>query len=235
MANLSILHLFPNTLRLNGEVGNVMALSQRAKSSGFKVSISNYEVFESTPKVRPDIVFIGSGTLQSTLVALKDLSRIDRHLHQWVEQGTKILAVGSGFDLVSQGLILADGTNIPGLGMTNTTHRITDSYRVGEVVVSADLAGFINSDREVIRGDESLALGIVTASDEKNLVGYIDGYCDGKVWASNIQGPFLPMNPKFADEILVAVASTYKKSTESRALDKLSSKAREAISIRVGN
>lgn len=235
MANLSILHLFPKTLRLNGEVGNVMALSMRAKTAGFRVSVSSYEVSESVPKSRPDIIFIGSGTLQATLVAIKALSSIDRQLHQWVEQGTKVLAVGSGFDLVSQGVILSDGTNLPGLGMTNTTHRIAQRYRVGEVFVSNELAGFINSNREIIRGDESLALGTVTASDEATLVGYQDGYCDGKVWASNIQGPFLPMNPKFADEILSAVAPTYKKSIESKKLDALSAKARTAISIRVGN
>jgi len=235
MANLAILHLYPNTMRLNGEMGNVLALKHRAELAGLKVTVKSVEIGEELPKVRPSLVFIGSGTLQATLAAAKDLLKLDRLIHDWVAQGTKVLAVGTGFDLISQGLILADGKTVLGLGLTNTTHRITGVHLVGEVVICNDFAGFINSDREISRVDDSMALGLVKNSDESKLVNYLDGYSDGKIWATNVQGPFLTMNPSFADDILSTIFPKYLKSTETRALDSLASKARKAISTRIGN
>jgi CobQ-like glutamine amidotransferase family enzyme len=235
MANLTILHLYPSTLHLNGEAGNVLALKHRAELAGLKVNVKSVEIGEELPKVRPHLVFIGSGTLQATLTAAKHLVKLDRLIHRWVAQGTKVLAVGTGFDLVSQGLILADGNTLAGLGLTNTTHRITGNHLVGEVVIGNDFAGFINSDREISRVDDSLALGLVKHSDESKLVDYLDGYSDGKIWATNVQGPFLPMNPRFADEILGAIFPKYVKATETRLVDSLASKARKAISSRIGH
>jgi CobQ-like glutamine amidotransferase family enzyme len=235
MASLTILHLYPNTLHLNGEVGNVLALRRRAELYGLKVSVKSIEIGDELPKVRPSLVFIGSGTLQATLTAAKHLLKLDHLIQHWVSQGTKVLAVGTGFDLISQGLILADGTTIPGLGLTNTTHRITGKHLVGEVVIGNDFAGFINSDREISRLEDSLALGLVKHSEESKLVNYLDGYSDGKIWATNVQGPFLPMNPRFADEILLSIVPNYAKAASARPLDSLASKARKAISSRVGN
>lgn len=235
MSSLSILHLYPDALHLNGEIGNLTALQKRAELAGIRVRISNLMLGMSLPSARPDLIFIGSGTLQATKTASVALQKIDQQIHSWIIAGTKVLAVGSGFDLVSQGLILKTGEMIFGLGLTNTTHQIGSSHLVGEVFVSKNFAGFLNTDRLIIRGDESLALGQVRASDNPALVGYVDGYRDGKVWASNIQGPFLPMNPHFADEILSSLVPGYQKSASLKTIDSLASKARAAISGRVGN
>ncbi|MEY4451857.1 MAG: hypothetical protein RLZZ380_978 [Actinomycetota bacterium] len=235
MANFSILHLYPETLKFNGEVGNVLALKERATKYGLSVTVRSAEISQALPKIRPSLVFIGSGTLQATLAAAGDLATKESQLHQWVAAGTKILAVGTGFDLIAQQLILLDGTAIRGLGMTNTTHSVTDEHLVGEVVISKDVAGFINTNREIVRGDVGFELGIVRASDEKKLVGYVDGYSDGKVWATNVQGPFLPMNPKFADEIIASICPNLPKVGSLKTLDGLAKKTRNAISARVGN
>lgn len=235
MANFTILHLYPETLKFNGEAGNVLALKERATKSGLSVTVRAADVAQPLPKTRPNLVFIGSGTLQATLTAAKDLATKESQLHQWVNAGTKILAVGTGFDLVASQLILLDGTAVRGLGMTNTTHRVTGEHLVGEVVASEGIAGFINTDREIVRGDSGFELGVVEASDEKSLVGYVDGYRDGKVWGTNIQGPFLPMNPKFADEILASIFPKLPKPGNLKTLDALAKKARNAISVRVRN
>jgi len=235
MSNLTILHLFPETLRLNGESGNVLALSNRATAADVKVKIHKVELGGMLPKKRPELIFLGAGTLQATILASKQLERWDSQIHQWISEGSKVLAVGSGFDLASQGLILADGSRLHGLSLTNTTHRITSNHLVGEVFLNKSFAGFINSDREIARSDAALSLGTVMQSDNQELIGYVDGYRDGKVWASNVQGPLLPMNPSFADEILAAAVAGYRPSAKLRSIDSLATKAREAISIRVGN
>jgi CobQ-like glutamine amidotransferase family enzyme len=234
MAELSILHLYPHTLRLNGEAGNVTALSVRGASYGLKVKTSVIEISQPLPTKRPDIIFLGSGTLSATKLAAEDLVSKSQIIHLWVAQGTKVLAVGSGFDLVSQGLELLDGTFIAGLGLTNTTHKIEAQHQVGEVLLSGGLAGFVNTNRSIRRGSGSFEIGKVTASDLPSLVGYVDGYFDGKVMASNVQGPLLPMNPKMADEIFAQLFPKLSKPAALRKLDQLATKARAAISARVG-
>lgn len=234
MVNLTLLHLYPRTLKLNGEVGNVTALKVRAGLYGHELKVSHVEVGQDLPKKRPNIVFIGSGTLAGTKLAQADLASKEFELHQWVAAGTKVIAVGSGFDLVSQELILESGDTLSGLGLTNTTHHITGLHLVGEVVLTNGFAGFVNSDREIIRSSSEFALGKVTRSDEAGLVDFIDGYFDGKVLGSVVQGPLLPMNPSLADKILSLVTKLPAKTAGVKKLDSLAAKAREAISGRVG-
>jgi CobQ-like glutamine amidotransferase family enzyme len=233
MAELRILHLYPDTLKLNGERGNVTALRFRAEKAGLTVRVTSVEVGYDLPAKRPHIVVIGSGTLSATMAAATDLQGKGDQIHRWVVAGTKVLAVGSGFDLVSQGLKLVNGDFIQGLALTNTTHAIETNYLVGEVELSNGISGFINSNRSIRRGSGKFQLGVVQASDSKELVGYEDGYSDGKVLASNVQGPLLPMNPKLADQLISWVYPKLAKPTTLRNIDSLASKARKAISARV--
>ena len=233
MAELRILYLYPETLKLNGERGNVTSLRFRAEKLGLTVRVVEVELGRELPAKRPHIVFLGSGTLSATLVAATDLQGKADQIHRWVAAGTKVLAVGSGFDLISQGLQLIDGTFIQGLGLTNTTHTVEPKYFVGEVELTNGLAGFINSNRSIRRGKDDHLLGVVQSSDTKELIGYCDGYSDGKVLASNVQGPLLPMNPKLADMLISWVFPDLAKSTSLKRIDLLSSKARKAISVRV--
>ncbi|MEY4391046.1 MAG: hypothetical protein RLZZ400_789 [Actinomycetota bacterium] len=233
MAELRILHLYPETLRLNGERGNVAALKLRAELAGLSVKISTLEIGESLPSKRPHLIFIGSGTLSATKVAHADLAKKDRQIHAWIAQGLKVLAVGSGFDLVSKSLELPDGSFLEGLGLTNTTHKIEASYVVGEVWLSEGFAGFVNSNRLIVRGAPGLELGAVRSSDNAGLVAYVDGYQDGKVMASNVQGPLLPMNPQLADRLLSWVFPDYEKPKAADKYDRLAKKARAAILARV--
>lgn len=233
MANLNILHLYPETLKLNGERGNVTAIQVRGEAFGLKVRVTHAEVGQELPTKRPHIVFLGSGTLSATLVAGGDLQAKGDQLHRWIVAGTKVLAVGSGFDLVSQGLTLANGDFLQGLGLTNTSHAIEPTYLVGEVELTNGLAGFINSNRSIRRGVGDYELGVVKGSDSKELIGYVDGYSDGKVLASNVQGPLLPMNPKLADSLISWVFPKLLKPASLKNLDSIASKARKAISVRV--
>lgn len=234
MPNLLILHLYPETLRLNGETGNILALKVRAQEFGLNVRVVKLAVGEQLPNKRPDVIFLGSGTITAMKVAAKDLAEKDIQIHKWVALGTKVLAVGAGFDLISQEIELPSGEVIRGLGLTNTYHQITGTYLVGEVVLNNGLAGFINSDRNIRRADSKLELGVVTSSDESRLVGHVDGYRDGKVMASNVQGPLLPMNPKLADELIGWIFPKLAKPKSLQKFDLLAGKSRKAISIRVG-
>lgn len=233
MSKLSILHLYPETLKLNGEFGNVLALQVRSEARGIASEIVRNELAEPLPKSRPDIMFLGSGTLSAMKLAGNDLASKSKRIHEWVASGTKVLAVGAGFDLISKEIEYPDGALVTGLGLTDTRHKITAEHRVGEVLVGESLAGFINTNRKIVRDGISEPIGVVTSSDEPALVGYVDGFFDGSVMASNIQGPLLPMNPGLADRILAGVFPDIVWDESIQPYDSLATSARQAISLRV--
>lgn len=232
MSNFSILHLYPNTLHLNGEAGNVLALTERGKEHGLVMELNRVELGERLPNQRPDLIFIGSGILSATRVASEDLAVKAKKLLEWIASGTKVLAVGAGFDLISNGLETETGIRLFGLGLSNTIHRLTKTHLVGEVLAEGGVAGFINWNREILREDDGTALTTVVSSDNADLVGYVDGYRSPNVIATNIQGPFLPMNPSFADELL-GVDGGKSDNQRLNLLDELAEKSRSAISRRV--
>lgn len=232
MRKLLAVHLYPKTLKLNGEIGNLRALEFRLSKLGYQLDVVATELSESLPATRPAFIFIGSGTLTATKLAAADLRSKADVIRHWIDSGTKVLAVGAGFDLVSRGLTLADGQVLFGLALTDTKHEIAANHLVGEVVATGDIAGFVNWNRIVHRDTESFALTEVTASEEAALVGYTDGYKDGIVLASNIQGPLLPMNPKLADVFLSWIIDDYEPVTDLE-VDQLAAKARSSISSRV--
>lgn len=233
MDNFNVLHLYPETLKLNGESGNVLALLKRAELMGLSTSLSFSELGMPLPALRPHLIFIGSGVLSATLAAAEDLRAKGKQIHSWMSEGSKVLAVGTGFDLIAKELVLLDGTSVKGLALTNTSHTVTGKHLVGEVVLDSDFAGFINTDREISRGSDGFELGKVRKSDDSRLIDYLDGYTDGKVWASNVQGPLLPMNPHLADKIISSIFPKVKSSSELSELNLLASQARNAISARV--
>jgi CobQ-like glutamine amidotransferase family enzyme len=235
LSSLKILHLLPNTLKLNGEAGNVAVLAARAVSAGIETQVEACDLNDSFPLLRPDIIFIGSGTTSATLAAAEHL-RVNRdQLLRWVSEGSTVVAVGSGFDLISNHFTLENGDSVPTLRLTDTSHFETHEHLVGEVVLENHAAGFINSDRRITRKDGTCAFGTVVSSDDEALVGYLDGYRAKNIWASNVQGPWLPMNPQIADEILSSQISGYQASSEMLKISDLSEKARLAISRRVSN
>ncbi|MEO6943075.1 MAG: cobyric acid synthase, partial [Terrimesophilobacter sp.] len=81
--------------------------------------------------------------------------------------------------------------------------------------------GFGNACRDVVRGAR------------------VEGVRDGANMGTSIHGPFLPMNPSFADELLAAAlrrkgSDLPPADDRIAAVDELARKAREAIVVRVG-
>lgn len=230
MAELHITHLYPETLRLNGEAGNITALTKRANWSGLSVEVTPVELGHKLPK-RTDILFIGSGTLSATRLAADALQK---HQREITSADYRVLAVGSGWDLISEHFS-AEGDAIATLGLTPTNHTSTSVHLVGEVVIgdgANPLAGFINSDRVITGLDVTTALGRIEASDDARLVGTLEGYRSGRILAARLQGPLLPMNPSLADDLLTSVLGSSYQSTAVRA-DDHAHQARLAIASRL--
>lgn len=233
MSEFSFLHLYPETLRLNGESGNVLALQKKLEWNGHKVAVFDVEISQQLPKERPHLVFIGSGTSTAAKLAFEDLSLKSALLKEWKSLGTVFLGVGVGFDLLSEESVDKSGGKQNGLGFLECQIVESEKYLVGEVVTDNGFAGFINTNKSV-KLKAGISLGSVTAADNDELLGITVGVNDGNVWGAYLQGPLLPMNPEIANQILAVL--TPKASASDRALrvDELAKRAKHLISKRVG-
>ncbi|NYF10845.1 hypothetical protein HDC94_002001 [Leifsonia sp. AK011] len=187
---ITILHLYPRELGINGDVGNVMALLKRAEWRGLDARVLDHEVGAELPQTA-DLVHIGSGPASGQELVLDDLRRIAPRLREWSASGVPFVAIAAGWQLLGRTFQRADGNIVEGAGVFPTDSRAS-TKRIVREVWTEDAAGFENH-------------GSVTTSDDPGFAWPVARF--GGSLATNLHGPFLPMNPAYADELLSAAAA----------------------------
>ena len=187
---ITVVHLYPRELGINGDVGNVMALRKRAEWRGAELRVLDHEIGAELP-TDAQLVHIGSGPASAQELVLDDLARIAPRLREWSASGVPFVAIAGGWQLLGRTRQRADGTVVPGAGVLPTDSRAA-TKRVVREVWNKDVAGFENH-------------GAETTSDDPGFAWPVSRF--GSSVATNLHGPFLPMNPAFADELLDVAAA----------------------------
>lgn len=200
---LRILHLYPDELGINGDVGNVMALTARTLWRGVECSTFTHSPGDTLPD-HVDLVHIGSGPASGQAAVRADLESIAPTLRAWKTVGVPFLAISAGWQMLGQQLTSADGTVTSGVGIFPTTASLTGPRSVGEIVIETELGrvtGFENHGAVTMLLDGATPLGSVVRREAANGA-TSEGVVDGSSIGTNLHGPFLPMNPAWADRLL---------------------------------
>ena len=199
---ITILSLFPELLDINGDAHNALVLAQRARWAGREAEVETVSVGETPAPAAPSVIVIGSGAEASLVPVLTALRSIEATLRAWVEAGIPLLAVGTGWELLSRGLELPDGSTLEGLsifsGWSVPRARVSD-----DIVVDSPfgrLVGFENHAREYRSREGAVALGAVVYG-VGNASG-AEGEIEGSAIGSHLHGPVLAKNPTLADHLL---------------------------------
>jgi len=208
--SITLLHLYPRELRINGDVGNVMALARRAQWRGMPLQVVNHEVGAALPDV-VHLVHIGSGPVSAQELVRADLATIASQLRAWASAGIPFLAIAGGWQLLGRSITGLDGAVHEGVGIFPSSVVLTEKRAADEVAASSDIAGFENHGAvtTLLDGAQPLA---TTLYGHGNAAGTgpgrsaAEGVVFGPSIGTNLHGPFLPMNPAFADRLLGAAA-----------------------------
>lgn len=232
-----IVHLYPRELGINGDVGNVMALRRRAGWRGLPVRVVDVAPGDELPDVA-HLVHIGSGPASARAPLHDDVARHAARLRSWAESGVPFLAVAAGWQLLGRAVTELDGTVREGAGVFPSSAAVSAVRTVGEVAGQSplgDAAGFVNygATTTIDDGVDSLLQldrGVVTGGD---------GILAGTLLATTLHGPFLPMNPLWADRLLegaTTLAGLRRGDDDPRIaeLDDRAQRARDAIRGRLG-
>ncbi len=208
--DLRLVHLYPDLLGLYGDRGNLVALRERARRRGIRVSVWVVRLEDRLP-ADGDLFLLGGGEDRQQALVAKALARGGEQLRKAVEGGAVVFAVCGGYQLLGHRYRTSEGTELAGLGLLDVTteHPGHGARRlVGNVVARCTLAevgtvvGFENHGGRTWLGPRAQPLARVQAGYGNNGRDRTEGAWCGTVFGTYLHGPVLPKNPRLADHLL---------------------------------
>ncbi len=205
---LKIYHMYPDLLNLYGDIGNVTCLTQRCKWRGIQVEVVGFSMKHEAPLIDGDLFFIGGGSDRGQNIVYTHLRKFSNQIGELIEEGTPVLAICGGYQLLGEKYIDAEGSDVPGLGIFDYYTRSEEGRLIGNIIIENSLGlnpetfvGFENHGGRTYHEHQPLG---------KVLVGYGNNGKDkqeGMVYRNCIgtylHGPLLPKNPQLADFLIL--------------------------------
>jgi CobQ-like glutamine amidotransferase family enzyme len=209
---ITILHLYPRELGINGDSGNVATLARRARWRGARAEVLQHSPGDRLPDA-VDLVHIGSGPVSAQRAVYSDVVRISPWLRERAADGVPVLAIAAGWQLLGTGLVTEEGERLEGAAVFRSSATLSRERTVGEIAVRRDddvLVGFENHSATTVLEEGQTPLGSVlagTGNDPAARAGErVEGIRSGSSIGTALHGAFLPINPVVADEFLAVAA-----------------------------
>ena len=200
---LTIAHLYPDSMSLYGEYANVAVLRRHLEAMDVAVTVRNFTCEDVLDFSDADFIYMGAGTERRQKSVLTAAPHYAAALKAAVERGAVVLFTGNAMETLGASVTDAKGKVWPGFGLADFTTVETDQRAPGDVVASpvlweAPAVGFMNK-CSVTRGVttplfKELPLGFGNDTEHGP-----EGYVSGNVFATHLTGPVLVKNPDFLD------------------------------------
>lgn len=209
MNEFNVAWMFPDTLFLHGERGNLLALARYAQMAGLKPIVDKVDF--STEGWDPwayDVLVFGPGEISSFADVVEWLKPYADELSEFILQGGPIIVTGTSVGIFCEKTIRTDGTEIEGLGL------LYARYHENEDVYGDDnwFSCVYNGNEMEIIGNQ-IQMGNLELVDEdpfgKLKYGYgntgkdqQEGIIKKNSIFTNTLGPMLVCNPWLTEEII---------------------------------
>jgi len=178
---ITIGYLYYDLLNLYGDSGNIKALKYHLEEQGIDVDIKKISVGDKKDFSDIDLLYIGSGTNDNTIIALEDLKKDVKELEKYIKDKKFVLATGNSIELFGNYILLSK-KKIKTLGVLDYVcmkeKRIVKDVNTETNLIEDKIIGFENHDGKVLTFDDDIIK--------------IDNF-----YGTYIIGPLLVRNPKF--------------------------------------
>lgn len=205
---LRIAHLYPETLSLYGDRGNILAVQKRCLWRGIQVFLAELEIGERGDLTSFDFLFLGGGQDSDQALAARDLLIRKGELERALGDGIVLFAVCGGYQLLGHSY-QAEDQEIDGLQIFHMHTVAGDKRFIGNVEVavtcfedSFPLVGFENHSGRTYLREGMNPLGRVEVGFGNNGEDGGEGCRCGNFFGTYLHGPLLPKNPLFTDHLL---------------------------------
>ena len=208
--------LFPDTLYLHGDNGNILALKRFCKLGGLdaKVERINFGNTSFTPD-QYDILVCPPGEIASFNAVIKELIPHKDALISFINSGKPLIVTGTSVAMWCNKITRLDGSVIEGLGIINAEARERNAVYGDDVYFNCNY----NDTPLSVIGSQIQMLDFENIHDEYfgDLVyGYglsndslHEGFKKKNSFFTNTLGPLLALNPRLTVEILKTVYPDY--------------------------
>ena len=135
---MKIAYLYYDFLNLYGESGNIKIISNILKYNKIKHEILYLSLDDELEFDKYDLVYIGSGTEDNLLIALKHLSKYKNDIKKYIEDNKFMLVTGNSVDMFGKKIEDNKALNI-------FEYEVTKGKRKMEEVYHNNILGFINN------------------------------------------------------------------------------------------
>lgn len=135
---MKIAYLYYDFLNLYGESGNIKIISNILKYNKIKHEILCLSLDDELEFDKYDLVYIGSGTEDNLLIALKHLSKYKNDIKKYIEDNKFMLVTGNSVDMFGKKIDDNKALNI-------FEYEVSKGIRKKEEVYHNKILGFINN------------------------------------------------------------------------------------------
>jgi CobQ-like glutamine amidotransferase family enzyme len=208
-------HLYPDYLNIYADRGNMAVLAQRAAWRGLELDVAAIGIGETLRPGDYDLLYVGGGQDREQALIAPDVAAKGEALNDAVEDGTAVLAVCGGYQLLGRFYRDRYGSELPGAAVL-PLHTIAGERRmIGDVLLECELepgerttlAGFENHAGRTILDGGAKPLGRVVAGFGNDGSSHYEGCRRSRAIGTYLHGPLLPRNPWLADWILAQAAA----------------------------
>ncbi len=208
---LRIAHLYPLSMNIYGDRGNLITLTRRCEWRGIDCEIIQVGMGQPVEFAKCDIVFVGGGQDRQQLAVSDDLLKTTKgaDLKQAVADGLVLLSICGGYQLLGHHFLAGGGRKIAGTGLFDAWTEAGASRLIGNIVVDCSLAeaattlvGFENHSGRTFLGAGVRPLGTVVSGFGNNDRDRTEGAIYHNAFGSYMHGSLLPKNPAFADHLI---------------------------------
>ena len=231
---INVLHLYYDLLNLYGENANTRCIVHNLELNKIKVNVDLKSIKDQINFDKYDIIYIGSGSEDNLLLALKDLMKRRDEIKKYIDSGKFLLLTGNSMDMFGKYIIM-NNDKVKALNIfdyytkfiNESTFKNASSDRiVGEIkgttkLIKDKIIGFQN--RCDLNYDIKSYLFKVDEKYSNDLTNNNEGFNYKNVYATHIIGPLLIRNPYLTDYLLNKLCES--KDLKYKSLDELSIKA----------
>ena len=215
MNTMKIAWLFPDTLYLHGERGNILALARFAELAGFQAQIEKVDFeTENFDAMDYDVIFCPPGEIASYPTILDWLKPYKELFQNFVEAGRPMVVTGTSIALWGSKVVRTDGSEFEGMGLVEVEARENEAVYGDDIYFSCSYHG---AEMEII-GNQIQMADFINQGEEpfgKLIYGYgntgknrEEGFQKKNAIFTNTLAPMLVVSPKLTMEIIKAAAES---------------------------
>jgi len=203
-------HLYPDYLNIYADRGNIAVFTQRAAWRGHELDVATVSVGDDLRPGEHDLLYVGGGQDREQALVARDLVAKADALRSALDDGTALLAVCGGYQLLGRSYRDFHGVDLPGAGVFPLETVAGERRMIGDVLLECELepgwkqtlAGFENHAGRTRLDAGAEPLGRVIAGFGNDGESGYEGCRVGRAIGTYLHGPLLPRNPWLADWVL---------------------------------